>query len=132
MASDPIEERLREIEDGDMDEFTVAWLIAQVRALRLRVAEVKRERNGEWVDATKTNPPRHRRSVVRHPECGEFEATPCYGLHNPWWVPRTVDVFAPGKVAFPFDGTEWFRTIEALRAHEPAVEHGREEESSAD
>ncbi len=60
-----------------------------------------------WISTVDRHPPIHQRSIVRHPECGEFEATPCYGMHEPFWVPATADVFAPGIVTLPFTDTEW-------------------------
>lgn len=38
---------------------------------------------------TETEMPRpHNRYRVWREGVGYFDATPCYGLHAPWWVPR--------------------------------------------
>lgn len=45
-----------------------------------------------------------------------FDATPCYGLHNPWWVPRngfTKQESAP----IPMKGTYWKPLKAMLTAH---------------
>lgn len=34
-------------------------------------------------------PPTHTRYVVRRSGCF-FTATPCYGMHSPWWVVLTM------------------------------------------
>lgn len=42
------------------------------------------------------HPPRHKKSLVYHPTLGMFEATPCYGMHEPFWVVRYCET--EGKV----------------------------------
>lgn len=34
------------------------------------------------------HPPAHEIYKVFRQGIGEFHATPCYGMHSPWWVPR--------------------------------------------
>lgn len=46
-----------------------------------------------WTRVSDAKPAPHARYFVRRDEI-TFTATPCYGLHNPWWVPRV-----------PVDGT---------------------------
>ena len=41
-----------------------------------------------WHRVADRMPPPHRIYLVRREGVGEFHATPCYGLHSPWWVPR--------------------------------------------
>lgn len=77
-----------------------------------------------WVSVDVAHPAPHARYTVRHPDCGEFQATPCYGMHRPWWVPRTVDVFAPGACVIPFDGTEWLAPRELLAEIEAELAKG--------
>ena len=51
------------------------------------------------------HPPRHQPSVV----CRDgvyFTATPCYGMHDPWWVVRTMEGEAPPVPMRPDD--EWW------------------------
>ena len=37
----------------------------------------------------KAYPPRHARYLLKRGEF-TFTATPCYGMHEPWWVVRTL------------------------------------------
>lgn len=59
------------------------------------------------------HPPRHEESVVRR-DGVFFTATPCYGLHDPWWVVRTMDGEAP-PVSMRQDD-EWWTLAEFVPA----------------
>lgn len=63
----------------------------------------------EWTKAADRHPAPHARYEVRRADLGTFVATPCYGLHAPWWVPLVADVFAPGAIAFDFDDADEWR-----------------------
>lgn len=61
-----------------------------------------------WVRVSDRRPGAHAKFEVRRPGLGTFVATPCYGMHNPWWVPLVADKFAPGSIAFGMEaGDEW-------------------------
>ena len=42
----------------------------------------------EWQPIETSHPPAHNRYRVWRKDVGFFTATPCYGIHHPWWVPR--------------------------------------------
>lgn len=50
------------------------------------------------------HPPRHAKYIVKRDGC-LFTATPCYGMHNPWWVVTTME----GEAAPTYmdDTDEW-------------------------
>lgn len=50
-------------------------------------AQAQREQRLQWAQG---HPPRHARYLVRR-QGRTFVATPCYGMHMPWWVPMTHD-----------------------------------------
>ena len=41
-----------------------------------------------WISVKNEMPPKHARYRIWRDGVGEFVATPCYGMHEPWWVPR--------------------------------------------
>ena len=41
-----------------------------------------------WISVIDKMPPKHARYRIWREGVGEFVATPCYGMHEPWWVPR--------------------------------------------
>lgn len=43
-----------------------------------------------WQLVKDTYPPPYRRYRVIRADGEEFHATPCYGMHHPWWVPRNA------------------------------------------
>lgn len=49
-------------------------------------------------------PPPHQRYVIRRAEV-IYTATPCYGVHDPWWVVKTLTGEAEPVVMLPDD--EW-------------------------
>jgi hypothetical protein len=54
------------------------------------------------------HPSPRRKYLVNRNDTGPFVATPCYGMHEPWWVPLTADLFAPGSCTIPMQETdEW-------------------------
>lgn len=60
-------------------------------------------------------PPPHRRYVVIK-EGLIFTATPCYGMHRPWWVAKIMD----GTEADPVDmkdGDRWDSLKDFLEKH---------------
>jgi hypothetical protein len=79
----------------------VADLLAALRAASPAPPAGQWQRNGENLEIV---PPPHRRYLVRRDGI-VFTATPCYGLHAPWWVVKTMDGEAP-PVAMR-DGDEW-------------------------
>ena len=58
----------------------------------------------EWIKVEDQSPPPHRVYRVYRQGVGEFHATPCYGLHHPWWVPRNGFTL---KESFPIDMQDW-------------------------
>lgn len=42
-----------------------------------------------WSKISEAHPKPHARYLVRREEY-VFTATPCYGMHSPWWVPRSM------------------------------------------
>ena len=44
----------------------------------------------QWNSVSISGPPAHEKYVVRR-RSGTFVATPCYGMHEPWWVATTID-----------------------------------------
>lgn len=57
----------------------------------------KADRHG-WQAVQDAMPRKHERYRVRRFGLEEFHATPCYGMHKPWWVPRngfTLEESAP-------------------------------------
>ena len=76
---------------------------------------------GEWKKKGKGGPAPHAQYEVWRKETGIFVATPCYGMHAPWWVPRTVDLYSPGTTAFPMEDDDLWRpwTETALAPAEP-------------
>lgn len=44
----------------------------------------------EWRTIRDAQPKPHRRYVVRR-DGVLFTATPCYGMHAPWWVVKTME-----------------------------------------
>jgi len=53
-------------------------------------------------------PEPHARYLVKREATGPFVATPCYGMHAPWWVPLVADLYQPGGVVFPMEPTDRF------------------------
>jgi hypothetical protein len=43
----------------------------------------------DWTACSLQYPPPHRRYVVKREHWSAI-ATPCYGMHEPWWVVRTL------------------------------------------
>lgn len=107
--ADPIEERLCLIEDWiacgvGVNSFEGNWLIAEFRALRQRVAEVERERDGLA------------KALEVLIESGES------------YMSYHVEKFYGGMTPAPTGITPALaKAREALRAHEPPPERGREE-----
>lgn len=60
----------------------------------------------DWQSVENIHPPRHTVSRVWHPELGQFDATPCYGMHAPWWVPRNGATEKESE-PLPMAGTFW-------------------------
>ena len=52
-------------------------------------------------------PPRHQKFVVRR-DGAYFTATPCYGMHDPWWVVRIMGNRHEAEPEPMRDGDEWF------------------------
>ncbi len=52
-------------------------------------------------------PPRHEKSIV-HRDGFVFTATPCYGMHEPWWVVKTMGGQAVDPVPMR-DSDRWRR-----------------------
>lgn len=65
--------------------------------------------NTGWTKVADRHPLPHARYEVRREDVGRFIATPCYGLHEPWWVPLIASVFAP-EITIPFSETDEWRT----------------------
>lgn len=44
-----------------------------------------------WTKVTDSYPPPHAKYTVKRGDYAPiyFVATPCYGMHSPWWVPST-------------------------------------------
>jgi hypothetical protein len=60
------------------------------------------------VTIAEQRPPRGTRCLVERAESGPFVATPCYGMHAPWWVPLVADLYQPGAMAFEMrDDDRW-------------------------
>jgi hypothetical protein len=58
-------------------------------------------------------PPPHNRYLLKRGDV-MVTATPCYGIHEPWWVVRTlVGEAAPEPMR---DGDVWFTEVDGLRA----------------
>jgi hypothetical protein len=53
-------------------------------------------------------PPAHERYVVLRNGC-LFTATPCYGMHSPWWVVATMEGEAP---PVPIERTDAWAPLE--------------------
>ncbi len=47
-----------------------------------------RAMNTSWISVDDEMPAPHARYRAWRKDIGHFDATPCYGLHSPWWVPR--------------------------------------------
>lgn len=62
-----------------------------------------------WTKNSDKKPPPHARYEVRRAETGPFVATPCYGMHTPWWVPITVDLYKPGAFVIGMDSADEWR-----------------------
>ncbi len=41
-----------------------------------------------WTKVGEKMPAPHNVYRVWTPDSGQFDATVCYGMHKPWWVPR--------------------------------------------
>jgi hypothetical protein len=53
------------------------------------MSELTPEQIARWQRVEEAHPPRHaRHAVIR--DGNVFTATPCYGMHEPWWVVRTM------------------------------------------
>lgn len=63
----------------------------------------------EWTEIRMESPAPHARYEVWRKETGIFVATPCYGMHQPWWVPRTVDLYSPGSTTFSMQDDDLWR-----------------------
>ncbi len=75
-----------------------------------------------WKTISDERPAPHARYEVWREEAGHFVATPCYGMHAPWWVPLTCDLYSPGSTAFQMED------LDMWRLWEPTVEPiGREQ-----
>ncbi len=74
-------------------------------------------REPTWIKVADRHPPAHARYEVRLKDYSVIRlATPCYGMHMPWWVP-----FADGKESAPVDmrdDDEW-RAVDAWAASRP-------------
>lgn len=79
-------------------------------------AEITRVEGETWCTISTESPRPHARYEVRRDDVGVFAATPCYGLHEPWWVPLTADVFAPGAVIIPMMRQDHWRPWQKARA----------------
>lgn len=66
----------------------------------------------DWTKVSDRHPPRGGRYEVRREDVGQFETTVCYGMHDPWWIPRTVDKFAPGALVIPFTASDEWRPVD--------------------
>ena len=44
----------------------------------------------EWIKISEKYPPAHDLYVVSRDD-HEYLATPCYGMHHPWWVVKVMD-----------------------------------------
>lgn len=61
-------------------------------------------------------PPHDMYLVVRNGKV--FTATPCYGMHNPWWVVRTMPEYWPNE-ADPVDmrdDDQWCPVLDGVRS----------------
>ncbi len=63
----------------------------------------------EWAKVKDEKPKPHARYYVRRGNL-LFTATPCYGMHAPWWVPRVPDDTTTPRETSPInmqDDDEW-------------------------
>lgn len=74
-----------------------------------------------WIKASTRHPKPHARYLIRRGEC-VHTATPCYGMHEPWWVVKTLDGEAPPEPILPDD--EWMPLPEPLAV--PGADGGTE------
>ena len=69
-----------------------------------------------WTLCKDAHPEPHAHYVVRMKRQGSpliFTASVCYGMHAPWWIPRTVDLFKPGAFVIPFEDEDgWLPAAE--------------------
>ena len=87
------------------------------RQLERELAEAKKDPG--WTKASERHPAPHARYEVWRSDVGVFVATPCYGMHEPWWVPLVADRFAPGSIAIPFSDNDEWRAIRAAQEPKP-------------
>jgi hypothetical protein len=109
-AADEIERLTRELGRACED-----WRVAFGEVERLRARPVTR-----GVSVGERLPKPHTRyAVIRNSEV--FTATPCYGMHEPWWVVRTMadeHPFEADPVAMEPDDLWWpiVEFVEAAKA----------------
>ena len=66
-------------------------LLFTLRVLRFIGILIKERRvNMEWIKISEKYPPAHDLYVVSRDD-HEYLATPCYGMHHPWWVVKVMD-----------------------------------------
>jgi len=60
-----------------------------------------------WTDVRAAHPQPHKVYRVYSTATDQvFDATPCYGMHEPWWVPRNGYTRAESD-PIPFTSTYW-------------------------
>ena len=81
------------------------------------MSETNEQRAHEWQPIEKAQPPPHRVYRVWRKDVGCFDATPCYGMHAPWWVPRNGFTGEESE-PIPMDDTYW-----TLRPYPPQTDN---------
>jgi len=81
----------------------------------------RRALGASWTRVCDVHPPRHEKSIVRR-DNRVFTATPCYGLHVPWWVVTTMGGEAPPEEMLDADTwillTDFLTALDAVRGEE--------------
>ena len=65
--------------------------------------------DSEWCEVSSVAPVPHTKYLVHRAGWGPFVATPCYGMHEPWWVPYAGEAEPPyvGKPTVMRDDDLW-------------------------
>jgi hypothetical protein len=85
-----IETAAGEIEKHHVDyPMTQYQLAAAIRALRPPAAPAESEAPAHWTKVSDRQPAPHAKYLLLRDDT-ICTATPCYGMHAPWWVPRVI------------------------------------------
>lgn len=88
-----------------------------------------------WQAVKQQHPPRHAKYLVRR-DSWRFVATPCYGMHAPWWVPASCNTlgYKEDEPIHMQDADEWvpLDSVEAVLACRAAAIRPAPEEQVPD